>query len=142
MQLKIRKVKPNAMVPASSYQSAGLDLFAAETAYIPGKGFVTIGTGIAAEFPAEYVALIWDRSGLASKGLHRFAGVIDSDYRGEWKVVIYNADKFPHWVRAGDGIAQVLFQARVIPEVMVVHELSCTERGERGFGSSDSEDFA
>ena len=93
-------------------------------------------TGIAVEFPEGYVALLWDRSGLGSKGIHRLAGVIDSGYRGEWKVVLLNTTKEPFEIKKGDKIIQCIIQKFEPVEILEVDELSNSQRGEKGFGSS------
>ena len=86
--------------------------------------------------PWGYAGLIWDRSSMGVKGLHRFAGVIDSDYRGEIKVCIHNASQKSYTISEGDKIAQLVVQA--IPSFFLreVDSLEGTERGGKGFGSS------
>ena len=83
------------------------------------------------------MGLIWDRSGMAAKrGLHRFAGVIDSGYRGEVKVCLWNsADKYCI-IHAGERIAKIIFQEVPQFDLTEVASLDDTERGEGGFGSS------
>ena len=96
-----------------------------------------ISTDISFAIPDSYVGLIWDRSGMAVKrGLHRFAGVIDSGYRGEVKVCLWNSTDKYSIIHTGERIAQIIFQE--VPQFYLkeVASLDTTERGEGGFGSS------
>lgn len=132
------KLNEEAKVPAYACQGdAGMDLFSNEDILIlPGKR-VLISTGICVEFPEEFVALIWDKSGIAlKKGLTKIAGVIDSSYRGEWKIALFNLGKEKIHINKGDKIAQVLFQRIEKAQVEIVENLSETSRGEGGFGST------
>ena len=98
-----------------------------------------IGTGLAMEIPEGYVGLIYARSGLATKrGLApaNKVGVIDSDYRGEIKVALYNQSDAPQAVAAGERIAQIVIAPFLHAEYEVKETLSDTERGEGGFGST------
>lgn len=139
--LKVKRLHPKARLPERSHFSAGYDLFACfqgvsgSRALSPGETD-RIPLGFAAEFPPNYVGLIWDRSSMAARGLHCFAGVVDSDYRGEWCVVIHNSSDQTYLIRHGDKIAQVIFQPFVPMSVVAFDKLSDTERGEGGFGST------
>ncbi|MBU2639410.1 MAG: dUTP diphosphatase [Nanoarchaeota archaeon] len=116
---------------------AGLDLRAKEDVEIPSGERRLIRTGIRMEIPHGYWGNIRDRSGLALKnGLHVFAGVVDSTYRGEVGVVLTNFGHDSYGVRRGDRIAQMVIQSYACAGVSVVAELSDTERGEGGFGST------
>lgn len=115
---------------------AGLDLFSTEEHELgPGERHV-FGVGVAVAIPEGYVGLIWDRSGLGTKGITSLGGVVDATYRGELRVTLVNTGGEPYRVLAGDRIAQMLVQA--IPTVVVedVAELPTTVRGDNGFGSS------
>jgi dUTP pyrophosphatase len=149
-----KRLLTGAKLPTRTYRSAGYDVYAAECAVIEPGDTKKIRLGIAAEFKESYVALVWDRSGMGSRGVHRFGGVIDADYRGEWMVTLHNARPMPGlwrrlWCRlsgyappgtlnvwVGDRIAQVLFQRIEEPEVQWVEDLSPSGRGEKGYGSS------
>ncbi len=115
---------------------AGIDIFTNETYTLKAGEYHLFSTGIAVEFPDGHVALLWDRSGLGSKGIHRLAGVIDAAYRGEWKVALINLSKVPYEVNAGDKIIQCIFQSFVPVKITEANELSDTQRGTQGFGSS------
>ncbi len=134
--LKVKRLHPQARLPGRAHNSAGYDLYASEDVEIPPGAIRLVPTGIAAEFPPGYAALVWDRSGMAVKGIHRLAGVVDSDYRGEWKAVLVNLTAEPYVVRAGDRIAQVVIQRVEAWPVEEVSELSDTSRGEGGYGST------
>ena len=142
MNLKIAKIKENAQVPEFKTDgAAAADLYACEDATIEPFTTKLIPLGIKSEFDEDYVALIFARSGLATKkGLApaNKVGVIDSDYRGEWMVALHNHSTFTQSIKAGDRIAQVMFTYRLHPSIQLVHEedLVNTERGEGGFGST------
>tara|TARA_A200000159_G_C7250201_1_gene308425 strand:- start:237 stop:725 length:489 start_codon:yes stop_codon:yes gene_type:complete len=120
---------------------AGCDLLAAEqTVLEPGGGRVLIPTGIAIALPEGYAAFIQPRSGLALKhGVTclNTPGLIDSGYRGELKVLLINTDpKEPFEVNRGERIAQLVIQKVEQAEFLDVEDLSETERGDGGFGST------
>lgn len=118
------------------YGNAGLDLKAAEDTLLwPGKVSI-VRLGIMTEFSNMFVGSIRDRGGLASKGLHTMAGVVDSNYRGEWKVVMVNLTDDGYVVKKGERIAQVLFQPIVHLLIEEVSDLAPTGRGATGFGAS------
>ena len=115
---------------------AGWDLYAFETISIPAGATVLVSTGVDIAIPKEHVALIWDRSSMGVKGVHRHAGVIDSGYRGEVKVCLHNTTKEPYHIDRGDRIAQMLIQKAPNFIQHVVQELDSTNRGDGGFGST------
>lgn len=135
--LKVKKLAANATPPLKAPGSAAYDLFANERVTILPEERGIIGTGIAVAFNRKYVGRICDRSGRAwNQGLHVMAGVIDPNYRGEWKVVLYNTGEQSIVIWPGDRIAQVLFYEVANWEVLEVEELNETERGTGGFGST------
>ena len=138
MEIKVKKLSTLATIPTKANKSdAGWDLYASEDAIIDPSKTELISTDISFAIPDGYVGLIWDRSGMAAKrGLHRFAGVIDSGYRGEVKVCLWNsADKYCI-IHTGERIAQIIFQEVPQFSLKVVASLDDTERGEGCFGSS------
>lgn len=138
MQIKIKKVNDGATLPNYAYNGdAGADLFSCEETIInPGKR-VVVNTGVAMAIPDGYVGVIWDKSGLAVKhGIHTMAGVIDSNYRGEIKIVLKNLGDEDFVVNKGMKIAQILIKKVEMPEFLEVEELNESDRGEQGFGSS------
>ncbi len=135
--VKIQRLSPDVPLPTYSYPGdAGMDLCSRVEEYIyPGERKL-IPTGIRLAIPPGYVGIIKDRSGVSwRKGLHTMAGVVDSGYRGEVKVLIFNTGKEGVRIEKGDRIAQLL----VIPVCEVKWEespLDETLRGEGGWGSS------
>ena len=116
--------------------SAGADLRASETVTLPPGGRAAVPTGISLEIPPGHVGLVWPRSGLAVRhGIDTLAGVIDSDYRGEVKVVLVNHGSEPFTIAAGDRIAQLLVQP-VERARFTKAALAPTARGAGGFGST------
>ena len=133
----VQKLSADATLPAKgNAEDAGIDIFTNETVTLqPGERHM-FTTGIACAIPTGYVALLWDRSGLGSKGIHRFAGVIDSGYRGEWKVILWNSTNEPFEIKAGDKIIQAVVQKFEETEILEVENLEESARGDKGFGSS------
>ena len=135
--VKIKKLYSDAKLPFYSTEyAAGFDLYSIIDYELKSGETKTIPTGITIEIPEGKVCLIWDRSGLGSKGIHRFAGVIDSDYRGEIKIVLHNHTNQPFEIKKGDRIAQAIIQDYYRAEFELIDNLSETQRGELGFGSS------
>ena len=147
MQLKIRALSPKIgrEIPLPYYASEGaaaMDLMACLDAPVtlePG-GRARIPTGIAIALPSpDYVALVYARSGLGIRhGVipGNCVGVIDSDYRGEVVVGLYNSGSEPYTVQPGDRVAQLMVTPVVRPELKLVEELDDTARGAGGFGST------
>jgi dUTP pyrophosphatase len=117
-------------------QAVGYDLYAPEDGFVEPLQRKLIGLGFAAAFTEGYVGLLLDRSGMASKGLHRFGGVIDPSYRGEWKVILYNSTHQTLEYRRGDRLVQVAFMRVEKPEPTEVSALEETQRGGGGIGST------
>ena len=141
-RLKIKRLRPNAKLPKrGTLGSTGLDLFAC----IVGKGTMTlvgtqpklVPTGIAIEVPRGYDVQIRPRSGLSAKGVGVTFGTIDSDYRGEILVTMYLFDPNATFeIRHGDRIAQMIIGRVADLPLVEVGELSPTERGTGGHGST------
>jgi len=138
--LEIRLVHPDAIPPARARAGdAGYDLRATERVSIPQDGRRLVGTGIAVALPDGVAGLVTPRSGLAIEHgltLLNAPGLIDPGYRGEIKVLVHNTSERRYTVEIGDRIAQLLLVPCWTPELEVVDDLSATERGEAGFGSS------
>ena len=116
---------------------AGADLTASEKTVIAARDRLLVSTGIRLEIPEGHVGLIWPRSGLAvKKGIDCGAGVIDSHYRGEIKVLLFNHSDSEFQIEPGDRIAQILIQKIERVQFIPVNELSDTSRNEGGFGST------
>jgi dUTP pyrophosphatase len=135
--LHIQKLDPAAKVPSRAYEhDAGLDLYSLERhALQPGEGRI-FKTGIAIEIDPGFVGLVWDRSSMGKRGIKTLGGVIDSGYRGEVGVILWNLSKETQEIMAGDKIAQLLIQPIATPQTREVELLSSSDRGTGGFGSS------
>lgn len=142
MIVKTKKLHPNAKLPTySTPYSAGADLyaFAEEDIVIPPHQTVFVTTGLSFEIPEGYAGLVYARSGLASKNNLAPAnkvGVIDSDYRGEAFVALHNHGETPQTLCNGQRIAQLIVTPVLPIEFEETQELSDTQRGSGGFGSS------
>ena len=128
----------DAIIPTRAYEyDAGWDLYCVEKLYIIPSRRRVVPTNIAISIPEGYVGLIWPRSGLAAKnGIDVFAGVIDSGYRGEIKVCLYNSSQINFEINKGDRIAQIIFHKLPQTEMLEVDSLDDSIRGDSGFGSS------
>ena len=140
--IKVKKLSPNAILPTyGSAEAAGADLYACldapvtiqpgETAWIP--------TGLALEVPKGCAGLVYARSSLGVKrGLApaNKVGVIDSDYRGQIHVVLLNHGKTEQIIQHGERIAQFLITPVLTPAYVEAEELTDTDRGVGGFGST------
>jgi dUTP pyrophosphatase len=138
VKIKIKKLNPEATLPKYAHEGdAGMDIYSCEDLIILSGERAVVSTGISTEFPENYVALIWDKSGHAVKrGIKTMAGVIDSCYRGEWKICLYNTSKENFEIKKGEKIAQALIQPIESVEIEEIKTLSETSRGEKGFGST------
>jgi dUTP pyrophosphatase len=141
IELPIRKVRPDAVVPTRAYEGdAGLDLSACERVELaPGERSL-VPTGLAVAIPDGHAGFVQPRSGLAAKhgiSIVNTPGLVDSGYRGELKVILLNTDERDAFVvEAGMRIAQLVVMPVPLVDPVEVDELPETERGVRGFGSS------
>lgn len=140
--IRTKKLKQNAILPTyGTAEAAGADLYACldgDIEILPGCS-AWIPTGIAIEIPKGCAGLIYARSGLSTKrGLApaNKVGVIDSDYRGEITVVLLNHGDKSQTVSSGERIAQLVITPVITPAYIEVDELSDTDRGIQGFGST------
>ena len=154
MKVKFKKLRENAIIPKRATEgSSGFDLcYAPDNAegFLPTEmrgdrltiycgGSVVVGTGIAAEIPVGYELQVRSRSGLAAKNgvfVLNSPGTVDSDYRGEIKVILHNAGPHHFHIDPGDRIAQLVPAQLPTVVVEVVDELTETQRGAGGFGST------
>lgn len=115
---------------------ACMDIYSSEEVTIYSKETKIIKTGVSIAIPEGYEGIIRGRSGMSAKGIFVEHGTIDSEYRGEIGVILYNSLVYPCYVHVGDRIAQFTIK-KVIPITMEkVEVLNDTERGSQGFGSS------
>ncbi len=139
MILRIKKLVPHAKIPEyKSLQASGLDLYASEEVTINPNEYKIIPTGIGIQLPEGFEAQIRPRSGLALNygiGVLNSPGTIDSDYRGEIKIILFNFGKKGVKVYTGMRVAQLVI-AKTYKADIVEGELSDTQRGTNGFGST------
>ena len=116
---------------------AGADLQSADDVVVPARDKAIVNTGIRVALPQGYVGLIWPRSGLALKrSIDCGAGVIDSTYRGEIQILLFNHSDNDCLLKKGDRIAQLLIQKIEEVDFIQVVDLDETKRGKAGFGST------
>ena len=140
--IRVKKLHPNAILPTyGSAEAAGADLYACleEAVTIQPGEVYWVPTGIALEVPKGCAGLVYARSSLGAKrGLApaNKVGVVDSDYRGEVKVVLLNHSKQPQILEPGERVAQFVITPVLSPAYEEVEELTDTSRGAGGFGST------
>lgn len=139
-QFKVATVHANAVIPTRATSgSAGLDLSSVEDVVIPPSSWKSISTGIIVSIPVDAYARIAPRSGLAFRhGLAIGAGVVDSDFRGPIKVIMFNHGATEFAVKTGDRIAQLILEKiyTIDPVLVIPSEIDETSRGSGGFGST------
>ena len=138
MSLRIKKLSPNAIIPTrGSGDAVGYDLYSTDSVVVPQTHRALVGTGIAMVLPNGVYGRVAPRSGLAVKhGIQVGAGVVDPDYTGEVKVVLFNHGDKDFEVKKGDRVAQLILERCETPEVEEVGTVEDTERGAGGFGST------
>lgn len=137
--MKVKLNNFNSQIPTKgSEHSAGYDLYSCCNSLIYPQERALVKTGIVLEIPEGYYGRIAPRSGLALKnGIDVMAGVIDSDYRGEIGVILYNTDKnVPFHIKIGDRIAQLIIEKYHTFDIEKVETLNPTQRNSGGFGST------
>ena len=138
--LQIKQLSPNATLPTRNYNTdAGLDIYAAEDIVVTHTHAVIIPTGIAINIPAGYEGTIRPRSGKSVKtNLRVILGTIDAGYTAEIGVIAEASDRSNYLVQRGEKIAQLVIQKVELPQLEIVDQFDTqSERGEKGFGSSD-----
>ena len=143
LELPVRRLRPEARLPGRAYSGdAGLDLAACEPVRLAPGERATVATGIAVAVPEGYAGFVQPRSGLAATSgitVVNSPGLIDSGYRGEIKVVLLNTDpREPFEAEPGDRIAQLVVLPVPAVAVRELDELPASDRGSRGFGSSQA----
>lgn len=139
MQLLVKKLSPDAIIPTrASSGSVGYDLYSTEDTVVPCQhGRVIVGTGVAVGLPEGVYGRVAPRSGLAAKHcIDVGAGVIDPDYTGEIKVIMFNHGSEDYAIKQGDKIAQLIIERCETPPIEEVLDIEDTIRGTQGFGSS------
>ena len=138
MTLLIKRLNEKAILPTrGTEKSIGYDLYATEDFIIGELGRDLIPTGIAMQLPPNAYGEIAPRSSLALyEGIQTGAGIIDEDYRGEIKVLLFNLSKEVYYGRKGDKIAQLIIHDITYYPIQEVKDLQETKRGNKGFGST------
>ncbi|MEP6819248.1 MAG: dUTP diphosphatase [bacterium] len=138
--LSFKRLDPRATLPTrGSSQAAGLDIYSIEEVDIEPKQRALVRTGLAVAIPEGYYGRVAPRSGLATKhGLDVLAGVIDADYRGEIGCLLYNSGGETIHLPASSKVCQLIVERIITPEAMWSDEISETDRGGGGFGSTGS----
>ncbi|MFZ4632267.1 MAG: dUTP diphosphatase [Patescibacteria group bacterium] len=136
-KLLIEKLYPEAKLPQKAHLGdAGFDLYSNDYYSIAPYSQSLVSTGIKLAIPLGYVGLIWDKSGIAFEGIKTMGGVIDSNYRGEIKVIVKNLSEEMYNIIPGQKIAQILIQAISEIEIKEQKIVDETERDASGFGST------
>lgn len=140
VQVRFKKLSEDAKAPYKASQGAAcFDIYSNVNLIVPPNSFAMVGTGLAVEIPEGYEIKIYSRSGHATKeiNLANCVGIVDSDYRGEVCVLLRNnshVNYFP--ISVGERIAQIQLCEVIPTEFIEVDDLTSTERGEGGFGST------
>ena len=136
--LRFKRLDPRAVLPArGSLLAAGLDICAIEELTLQPGERVLARTGLAVAIPEGHYGRVAPRSGLATKkGLDVLAGVIDADYRGEIRCLLYNAGGEAIHLPAESKICQLIIEKIITPTAVWADDISETDRGSGGFGST------
>jgi len=141
LQIGVKLLRSGARLPARAYEGdAAFDLFSADELTLAPLARAVVGTGVALDLPPGVTALTLPRSGLAAShgiSLVNAPGLIDPGYRGEIRLILLNTDATAEFrVHAGDRIGQLLVVMLTPVTLILADDLSGTQRGDRGFGSS------
>ena len=140
IDVPVRRLRPDARIPDQAYNGdAGLDLSSCEHVLLPPGDRAVVPTGLAVEIPDGYAGFVQPRSGLAARhgiGIVNSPGLIDSGYRGEIRVILLNTGREAFSVEPGMRVAQLVVAPVATVRLVEVDELTSSERGGRGFGSS------
>ena len=141
LQIGVKLLREGARLPARAYAGdAAFDLFSADELTLAPLSRAVVGTGVALDLPPGVAALTLPRSGLAARhgiSLVNAPGLIDPGYRGEVKLILLNTDSAEAFaIKPGERIAQLLLITLIAAGLVVTDEITDTERGNRGFGSS------
>lgn len=136
--IRFKLISKEARLPTYAHDGdAGFDIYSTESRVIKPGLIEIFSTGLTSEFPKEWFISFRDRGGLAAKhGIHVLAGVLDSGYRGEWKVVLINLGKKIYKVEKGERIAQGILLPIAKAKIKEVKNLRKTKRGSGRFGST------
>lgn len=140
MTLKFKRIHPDAVLPAYAHPSdAGMDIRSVADMTVPARGRALVPTGLVVLLPPLYEAQVRPRSGLALKHgitVLNTPGTIDSGYRGEIGVILFNSSDVDFQIKKGDRVAQVVIAPVTQPVIEEAQEIDETDRGAGGFGST------
>ena len=140
MTLKFKRIHPDAVLPAYAHPSdAGMDIRSVADMTVPARGRALVPTGLVVLLPPLYEAQVRPRSGVALKHgitVLNTPGTIDSGYRGEIGVILFNSSDVDFQVKKGDRVAQVVIAPVTQPVIEEAQEIDETDRGAGGFGST------
>ena len=140
MTLSFKRVHPDTVLPAYAHPSdAGMDIRSVADMTVPARGRALVPTGLVVLLPPLYEAQVRPRSGLALKHgitVLNTPGTIDSGYRGEIGVILFNSSDVDFQVKKGDRVAQVVIAPVIQPVIEEAQEIDETDRGAGGFGST------
>ncbi len=140
LKLKVKRIRKDIILPEYKTEGAsGFDLSSSIDSLLKAGKFAVIPTGLIIEVPPGYEAQVRPRSGLAANngiGVLNTPGTIDSDYRGEIKIVLFNFSDKDFHIRKGDRIAQMVISKIERVKIIEVENISGSERGTQGFGST------
>ena len=140
MKIKIQKINNDAVIPHYVHRGdAGMDLYSVEEVILAAGERKLIGTGLKFEIPMGFELQVRPKSGLAANfgvTVLNAPGTVDSGYRGEVKVILYNSSKNDYQVKRGEKIAQAVIAKYEEAEIEEATELGETSRGDGGFGST------
>lgn len=137
MQIKIKKIKPEAITPNYALPGdVGLDLYSLNNCELQPGAKQIFELGFALEIPNGYGAFVMDKGGMAKNCIHAMGGVFDAGYRGEYLAQLINLGKKAYTIAKGDKIAQLVILPVTIAKLVEVDELSDSERGHGRFGST------
>jgi len=137
-ELCVKRLVQDATIPTRGSSGAvGYDLYSVDEVVVSPSQRALVGTGVAVILPMNVYGRVAPRSGLAVKhGIQVGAGVVDPDYRGEIKVVLFNQGDKHFEIKKGDRIAQLVLERCETPDVREIESLDETDRGSGGFGST------
>ena len=135
--LRIKRIIPDVKLPSYAHpDDAGLDLYAAEDKLIAPGEHCLVRSGIAVAIPKGFVGLLWDKSGIAAKGINVMGGVLDSNFRGEITFILKNVKDTAYEVKKNQKITQLLIQPINQFPIQEVTDLDATDRGQGRLGST------
>ncbi len=137
MEVFIKKLGSDTKSPSYAHEGdAGADLYSAEDKKIEAGEISKVRIGLSIAIPDGFVGIVMDKSGIALKGIHSIAGVVDSSFRGELEIVLANLGKSAFEIKKGQKVCQMVIMPVATAKITEAEKLSETKRGKKGFGST------